>query len=93
MWEAMASTIRKHISLPAAEDRRLQEIARTRGQSVAALIRDAIGRHLEQEDAQDAAWDRLKVMVEALPSRGSAEDRFDRSEACADSVDKFDGDH
>lgn len=85
--------IRKQIYLPAAEDRRLKEIARIRGQSEAALIRDAIRGRLEQEDARDAAWDRLKAMLEALPSRGSVKDRFNRSEAYADRVEKYDGHH
>jgi predicted transcriptional regulator len=85
--------IRKQIYLPVAQDRRLKEIARAGGQSEAALIRDAIRRRLEQEDARDAAWGRLKALLEAMPSRGSAGDRFDRSDAYADRVDKFDGDH
>ncbi len=82
--------IRKQIYLPVAPDRGLKEIARARGQSEAALIRDAIRRRLEQEDARDAAWGRLKAMLEAM---GSAGDRFDRSDAYADRVDKCDGDH
>ena len=82
--------IRKQIYLPADENRRLKEIARSQGRSAAALILDAIRRHLEEEDARDAAWNRLEKMLDALPSMGSASERFDRSEAYEGRVNRHD---
>lgn len=82
--------VRKQIYLPEQEDRRIKEIARSEGRSEAAVIRDAIRRRLEEEDSRDAAWDRLTKMLEALPSRGTASDRFDRSEAYESRTDRYD---
>ena len=83
--------IRKQIYLPADEDRRLKEIAHACGQSEAAVIRDAIRRRLDAEDARDAAWYRLEKLLDSLPSSGSASDGFHRSEAYAERLAKYDG--
>jgi hypothetical protein len=76
--------IRKQIYLPAQEDRRLKEIAKSQGRSEAALIREAIRHRLEEEDSRDASWQRLKMLLASLPAAGKSSDRFDRNEAYAD---------
>lgn len=89
--EVHVIVIRKQIYLPADEDRRLKEIARTRGQSEAALIREAIRQRLDDEDERDVAWRRLEKLLEALPIAGEATHRFQRADVYAERLDKYDG--
>jgi predicted DNA-binding protein len=86
----VALMIRKQIYLPAQEDRRLKEIARAQGRSEAALIREAIRRRLDEEDARDASWQRLRALLASSPATGSASDRFDRREAYVDRTSRYD---
>lgn len=83
--------IRKQIYLPAQEDARLKEIAKSQGRSEAALIREAIRHRLDDEDARDASWQRLRTLLASLPASGKASDRFDRSEAYAERTERYDG--
>ncbi len=82
--------IRKQIYLPAQEEQRLKEIARSQGRSEAAIIREAIRHRLAQEDSRDAAWQRLRRLLASLPPTGTASDRFNRAEAYADRMERFD---
>jgi len=83
--------IRKQIYLPAQEDSRLKQIAKSQGRSEAALIREAIRQRLDEEDARDASWQRLKILLASLPASGKSSDRFDRNEAYADRTKRHDG--
>ena len=81
--------IRKQIYIGAAEDERLKQIARTNGISEAALIRGAIRRRLQEEDARGAAWKRLEEMLRERPITGVPE-RFQRRGAYLDRMGKYD---
>jgi predicted transcriptional regulator len=55
---------RTQISLDAAQAARLRRLARERGTSMAALIRDAVDQtYPEDEDSIDARWERALAVV------------------------------
>jgi hypothetical protein len=66
---------RTQISLTADQARRLRRVARRRGTSMAALIRQAVDRIYGDEDDLGAMWDRALASLGGLRS-----DRSDVSE-------------
>ncbi len=80
--------IRQQVYLPADEDRRLKEMARARGQSEAALIREGIRQRLDDDGKRDVAWRRLEKLLEAWPIAGEATHRFQRADVYAERLDK-----
>lgn len=76
----MPAVERTQISLDAAQAARLRRLARERGTSMAALIRDAVDRTYPDagEDTPEARWQRALAAIRAGGLRSGRSDIADR---------------
>ncbi len=83
----MQAVERTQISLTEAQARRLRSLARRRGTSMAALVRDAVDRVYPAADEPDERWTRALAAVGGFHS-GARDVSVEHDRALSDAFDE-----